>query len=189
MYADATNLWNKQGGDFNSSQVATTAVGPLTSLSANYKWSLPANMLEKWINDPTSNKGFILKSNSETTNSYKKFISGDDTSNPDYTPLLSVTYTSASRLGLKDYWTYDSHPIANGTSYTNLGTGNNIIQFNDYSLTGRGDTSVDFIRTYNSKSSESSPFGYGWSYTGGETIVEAYKIGSVLFTDHTVSGS
>ncbi|MFE6074186.1 polymorphic toxin type 8 domain-containing protein [Paenibacillus sp. NPDC057886] len=187
MYADATNLWSKLGGDFNASQVATTSVGPLTSLSANYKWSLPANMLEKWINDPTSNKGFMLKSNSETTNSYKKFISGDDTSNPDYTPLLSVTYTSASRLGLKDYWTYDSHPIANGTSYTNLGTGNNIIQFNDYSLTGRGDTSVDFIRTYNSKSSESSPFGYGWSYTGGETIVEAYKTGSVLFTDHTGS--
>ncbi|MFB8374542.1 polymorphic toxin type 8 domain-containing protein [Paenibacillus taichungensis] len=187
MYADATNLWSKQGGDFNASQVATTAVGPLTSLSANYKWSLPANMLEKWINDPTTNKGFMLKSNSETTNSYKKFISGDDTANPDYTPLLSVTYTSASRLGLKDYWTYDSHPIANGTSYTNLGTGNNIIQFNDYSLTGRGDTSVDFMRTYNSKSSESSPFGYGWYYTGGETIVDAYKTGDVLFTDHTGS--
>ncbi|WP_338709179.1 DNRLRE domain-containing protein [Paenibacillus amylolyticus] len=187
MYADATNLWSKQGGDFNASQVATTAVGPLTSLAANYKWSLPANMLEKWINDPTTNKGFMLKSNSETTNSYKKFISGDDTANPDYTPLLSVTYTSASRLGLKDYWTYDSHPIANGTSYTNLGTGNNIIQFNDYSLTGRGDTSVDFMRTYNSKSSESSPFGYGWYYTGGETIVDAYKTGDVLFTDHTGS--
>lgn len=183
MYADATNLWTKQGGDFNASQVATTNVGPLTSLAANYKWSLPSNMVEKWINDSSTNKGMLLKSSSETTNSYKKFISGDDTANTAYSPLLSVTYTSASRLGLEDYWTFDTHPIANGTSYTNLGTGNNVIQFTDYSLTGRANVSLDFIRTYNSKSSEGSPFGYGWSYTGSETIIDAYKTGTAIFTD------
>ncbi|WP_143067056.1 DNRLRE domain-containing protein [Paenibacillus sp. OK076] len=32
MYADATNLWSKQGGDFNSSQVATTTVGPCVNV-------------------------------------------------------------------------------------------------------------------------------------------------------------
>nr|WP_280521334.1 RHS repeat-associated core domain-containing protein [Paenibacillus mangrovi] len=183
MYADATNLWAKQGGDFNASQVATTTLGPLTSLAVNYKWSLPSNMVEKWINDSSTNKGLLLKSSSETTNSYKKFISGDDTANSAYSPLLSVTYTSASRLGLEDYWTYEPHPISNGTSYTNLGTGNNVIQFTDYSLAGRGNVSLDFIRTYNSKSSEGSPFGYGWSYTGSETIIDAYKTGTAIFTD------
>lgn len=63
-------------GDLNKEDSKQTRKSIL-KLSANYKWSLPANMLEKWINDPTTNKGFMLKSNSETTNSYKKFISGD----------------------------------------------------------------------------------------------------------------
>lgn len=180
---DATNLWTKQGGDYITSQMSTTPVGPMTSLFANYKWSLSPNLIESWAKDPSSNKGFLIKSSAETTNSYKKFISGDDTTNATYTPLLSVTYYSASRLGLEDYWTFDSHSLANGNSYTNLGTGNNVIQFTDYSLTGRGNVSLDFIRTYNSKSVEASPFGYGWSYTGSETIIDAYKTGKVLFTD------
>lgn len=183
MYADATNLWTKQGGDYITSQMSTTPVGPMTSLSANYKWSLSPNLIESWAKDPGSNKGFLIKSSAETTNSYKKFVSGDDTANATYTPLLSVTYYSASRLGLEDYWAFDSHSLANGNSYTNLGTGNNVIQFTDYSLTGRGNVSLDFIRTYNSKSVEASPFGYGWSYTGSETIIDAYKTGKVLFTD------
>lgn len=180
--ADATNLWAKQGSDFDS-QVSTATVGPLTSLATNYRWSVPTAMVEKWINTPSTNKGLLLKSMSETTNSYKKFISGDDTANPTYSPLLSVTYTSASRLGLEDYWTFDSHPISNGMSYTNLGTGNNVLQFTDYSLKGRADVAVDFTRTYNSKSAESSPFGYGWTYTGSETLIDAYKTSTVIFMD------
>ncbi|WP_211749624.1 polymorphic toxin-type HINT domain-containing protein [Paenibacillus sp. Marseille-Q4541] len=157
--------------------------GALTPLDVNYKWSLTPYMVEKWINQPDSNIGFLLKSTSETTNTYKKFISGDDTVNTEYTPLLSVTYTSASRLGLEDYWTFDSVALNSGVNYTNLGTGNNILEYNDFSLTGRGDVKLEFTRTYNSKSKEASPFGYGWSNSGSETLIDAHKTGRVFYTE------
>ncbi|WDH95127.1 DNRLRE domain-containing protein (plasmid) [Paenibacillus urinalis] len=183
MYSDAGTQWNSQGGDFNASQVSTAYVDTLTSLDFNYKWSLTPYMMEKWINNPDSNLGFLLKSSSETTNTYKKFISGDDTANTKNTPLLSVTYTSASRLGLEDYWTFDGISLGEGTSNVNLGTGNNVIQYTDYNLDSRGDTALVFGRTYNSKSVELTPFGYGWVYNGYESIYDAYKTGNVLYTE------
>ncbi|WP_336788309.1 DNRLRE domain-containing protein [Paenibacillus sp. MMO-177] len=181
--ATSTVSWTKQGGDFNTSQLYTQNVSSLTDLSVNYRWALSPTTIETWINDSTRNKGFLLKSNSETVNSYKKFISSDDTVNVNYTPLLSVTYYPASRLGLEDYWTYDNHSLTNGTSYTNLGTGNNVIQYTDYSLDEKGDTQLDLTRTYNSKAVETSPLGYGWSFTGSDTVVEATGAGIILYTD------
>ncbi len=183
-YADASNLWINKGGDFLSSQISTVAgISSLTSLDINYRWPIAPYIIDKWINDGTRNKGLLLKSTAETTNSYKKFISGDDTANPSNSPLLSVTYYPASRLGLESYWTFDSHPLVGGAGFTNLGTGNNILQFTDYSLEGRGNFGIDFTRTYNSKSVEQTPLGYGWSYTGSESIIENRHTGEVLFTD------
>lgn len=183
MYADAGKLWANQGGDYNSSQVATTIVGALTTLDVNYKWSLTPYMVEKWINNSDTNIGFLLKSTSETSNTYKKFISGDDTVNTKQTPLLSVTYTSASRLGVENYWSLDSRDVSDGTNQINLGTGNNFLSFNDFDLEGRGEIALEFDRNYNSKSIELTPFGYGWTYSGYESIIDAYKTGRVLYTE------
>ena len=182
-YADVGKSWTKDGGDFNVNQITTQNIGDLTPLSVNYKWSLTPYMIEKWVNNSESNIGFILKSTNENLNSYKKFISGDDTSNPSNTPLLSITYNSSSRLGLEDYWTFDSHSLNSINSYTNLATGNNVIEFNDYEFNSRNEININFTRYYNSKSRESSVFGNRWMFSGSQTLVDLYKIGVILLTE------
>ncbi|ANE45480.1 hypothetical protein SY83_03140 [Paenibacillus swuensis] len=179
--ANNGKAWTKPGGDFVAQPLSTVSgVGQLTS---KLQWPVSSNKVNEWINDKTKNNGLLLKSTNETTLSYKRFISSDETSVLGYGPLLSVTYYPASRLGLEPYWTYDSRGLVDGTSYTNLGTGNNVIQYTDYSLDGRGEFGIDFTRTYNSKSIEKSVFGYGWTFTGNESIIDANRDGIVLFTD------
>lgn len=174
--------WASPGGDFISTPTDTNQISYLTDLSVNYKWNI-TSLVDKWHKSPTTNYGIILKSNAESTNTYKKFISSDDLNNINNHPMLAVTYYPASRLGIEPFWDYDEHSLVGGTSYTNLTTGNNVVQYTDFSLTGRGNFGFDFTRTYNSKAVEDSPFGFGWTFTGNEKIVEAYSQNEVIFTD------
>lgn len=119
-------------------------------------------MVSGWLYNPESNLGLLLKSTSESTMIYKKFISSESTTNPlAYKPKLVVTYKTPNRLGLEDYWDYATHDISNGTNYVNLGTNNNVVQYTDFSLFNYGGFGLDFTRTYNSKDFEKSSFGYG----------------------------
>ncbi|WP_293017178.1 DNRLRE domain-containing protein [Paenibacillus sp.] len=176
---NGTTAWTNRGGDYKSTLIDSNQVSYLTDLGVNYKWDV-TNQIDKWR---SANYGILLKSLSESTNSYKKFISSDSTLNATNRPMLSVTYFNGSRLGLEKYWTYDSHDLVGGRSYTNMTTGNNVIQYNDLSLKGRGGMGVDFTRTYNSKALEDSPLGYGWSYSGSEAIMERYDRSKLVYKD------
>jgi RHS repeat-associated protein len=177
-----TTAWTNKGGDFIGTPVdSTSGIGPVVDLSLSMKWDLTKSV-KKWHGTPTSNKGILLKSASETTNSYKKFYSSDSTSN-DYVPMLAITYYSSSRLGLENYWTYDEHKLSNGKSFVNVTTGNHVLQFTDLSIPGRGGMGINFTRTYNYKSVEDSSLGYGWSFSGSEEIIERLNDNNVLFTD------
>ncbi|MED3662990.1 DNRLRE domain-containing protein [Ureibacillus terrenus] len=180
---DGVNAWTTSGGDYQSTPLSYLEdIGELLDLSFNLKWQVPTNVVEKWISNPQQNKGLLLKSHDETVKTYKKFISGDH-SLTEYSPLLVVTYYSASRLGLEPFWDYDEHSLVGGTSYTNLTTGNNVVQYTDFSITGRGNFGFDFTRTYNSKSVEDSPLGYRWTFTGNEKLTEVYNRNEVIYTD------
>lgn len=51
-------------------------------------------------------------------------------------------------------------------------------------LKGRGGFGVAFTRTHNSKASDDSPLGYGWTYSGGESIIEKKDNSSkAIYTD------
>jgi RHS repeat-associated protein len=164
--------WTSKGGDFISAPSATVTglTSPGTLDNSLKKWDVPASVVQGWISNQSTNYGILLKSTSEATINYKKFVSSESTLNSKYHPLLVVTYKSASRLGLEGYWLYDSHPLVGGTSYSNLGTGNNVIQYQDLVLPSRGGFDFTFTRTYNSKSVEKSAMGQGWTYTGNEKL-------------------
>ncbi|TVX93167.1 RHS repeat-associated core domain-containing protein [Paenibacillus agilis] len=182
--ANVNDPWKVKGGDFAAAQTSTVSgIGALTTLDIIYQWSIAPYIVDRWINDPTRNRGLLFKSHSETTNTYKKFISGDDTAFADYSPVLAITYYPASRLGMEPYWTYGSLPVGDGVSSANLGTGNHVLSFTDHVLDGRGNFGFSLTRTYNSKAVEHAPFGYGWSFTGSETIMEAPRAGEILYTD------
>ena len=180
-----STAWTNKGGDYKNTLLSTTGLSNLLDLSTNIKWKIPKDVVQKWIENPSTNHGFLLKSSDETKATYKKFISGDhpEFSSTSYSPMLVVSYYPISRLGFEDYWTYDYHPLTGGISATNLTTGNNIIQFNDFSFGSRGGTEIDFTRTYNSKSFEESPFGFGWTFTGNESIIDSPQDGEVIYTD------
>lgn len=174
-YAKITpsTAWTNPGGDY----VSSNKLGTLDSLTSPTnleneikRIDVPIHIIQNWKNDPSTNYGFMFKSDSETTNVYKKFISSESSVDSKYKPLLVVTYRTNARLGLEDYWLYDSHSLIGGSSYSNLTTNNNVIQYNDFSVSGRGDFGLDFNRTYNSKSYESSAMGYGWTFTGNEKL-------------------
>lgn len=167
-----STTWTTSGGDFESTPLSTVTglTSPGTLDSSMKKWNIPTSVIQGWLSNPSSNYGFLLKSTTEGTNYYKKFISSENTLDSKYHPLLVVTYKSISRLGLEDYWKFESQPLVGGTSYANLTTGNNIIQYEDIILPNKGGFSLPFIRTHNSKSVEKSLMGLGWTYTGNEKL-------------------
>lgn len=179
--------WTTVGGDYNTTPLST--VTGVSSVPSNVeegikRWSIPTSMVSGWLYNPESNLGLLLKSTSESTMIYKKFISSESTTNPlAYKPKLVVTYKTPNRLGLEDYWDYATHDISNGSNYVNLGTNNNVVQYTDFSLFNYGGFGLDFTRTYNSKDFEKSPFGYGWSFTGSEKLFYNDKYFNVEYKD------
>ncbi|MCM3005799.1 DNRLRE domain-containing protein [Priestia koreensis] len=167
-----STAWTTKGGDFNTTKLASVSglTSPTTMDNELKKWEVSPSLIQKWKENTGSNYGFILKSDTESTNIYKKFISSENSVDEKYHPKLVITYRTNARLGLEDYWLYDSHQLVGGTSYSNLTTDNNVIQYEDFSLTGRGGFGLDFKRTYNSKSKERSGMGYGWTFTGNEKL-------------------
>ncbi|MGG6447376.1 DNRLRE domain-containing protein [Pseudobacillus badius] len=181
----SSSLWTTSGGDYNAAKFSSQTVGALGSTwdANHYKWSITPSYMEKILASPDQNLGFMLKSAAEGTATYKKFYSGDNINYAGYSPLLSITYVSNSRLGLEDYWTYDEQELADGQAYVNLGTGNGVVQFTDFDISGRGGSGISFERTYNTKASEVDAFGPGWSFTGSESITETTTDKTVTYTD------
>ncbi|WP_282156222.1 polymorphic toxin type 8 domain-containing protein [Cytobacillus gottheilii] len=172
------NLWSKKGGDYTPVSLSNQTIGGLdTTLEEPplFKWAISDEIIDKWINHPSQNLGLMLKAQNESLATYKKFYSGDSsgaTGDLKYSPKLSVVYYPESRLGLEDYWSYSEHEISDGQGYVNLGTGNLVVENIDFSVSGRGNSGFSFARTYNSKAVEDSSVGYGWSYTGSDTITQ-----------------
>ncbi|WP_338749320.1 DUF6531 domain-containing protein [Bacillus sp. FJAT-52991] len=178
-------LWTNKGGDFNSTLLSSQTIGALDTTAAEpqlFKWTIKPEIIQKWMNDPSKNLGLILKATNENAATYKKFYSGDYSGKLQYSPKLTITYYPVSRLGHEDYWSYVEHSLADGQGYTNIGTGNLVLDFTDFEISGRGNSGFSFNRTYNSKAVEDSPIGYAWSFTGSETMAE-FPNGNVLYTD------
>ncbi|WP_338754762.1 DNRLRE domain-containing protein [Bacillus sp. FJAT-52991] len=178
-------LWTTNGGDYHPTKFSSQNVGALGSTleDNHYKWSITPSYMEQILASPNQSLGFLLKSASEGTASYKKFYSGDNLNYAGYSPLLVITYVSNSRLGLEDYWTYNEQELTDGQAYVNLGTGNGVVQFTDFDISGRGGSRISFERTYNTKASEVDALGPSWSFTGSESITEQTADKNITYTD------
>lgn len=181
-------LWTNKGGDYKPTSLSLQTIGALDTTLPEpklYKWPISTDVVQKWFAQPTQNIGLMLKAQNETLATYKKFYSGDasgTTGDLKYSPTLSITYAPVSRLGLEDYWSYAEHDLSDGQGYTNLGTGNTVLQFTDFEVSGRGNSGYAFSRTYNSKATDDTAAGFRWSFTGGETVTE-FDNKNVLYTE------
>ncbi|WP_251636707.1 DNRLRE domain-containing protein, partial [Sporosarcina sp. NCCP-2716] len=168
-------LWTAKGGDISPALLSSQTIGALDTTASEpqlFKWAISPEIVQNWMANPSSNLGVMLKATNEKTATYKKFYSGDYSGKLQYSPKLTITYYPVSRLGLESYWSYTEHDLSEGLGYVNLGTGNLVLDFTDFAISGRGNSGFEFARTYNSKAVEDSPVGYGWSFTGSETVSE-----------------
>jgi len=85
-----TETWSTAGGDFDPAASATTMVGG----TGTYVWSGPGMVadVQNWVNQPATNRGWILLGNESTTTTAKRFDSREN-ANQSVRPLLEIDFT------------------------------------------------------------------------------------------------
>jgi hypothetical protein len=86
-----SQFWTKVGGDFNATSSATINVGS----EDQYTWRSEQmkNDIQGWIDDPSTNFGWMLIGNESTSLTVKRFSSKESTDGP---PSMYVFYTQES---------------------------------------------------------------------------------------------
>ncbi|MEQ2468322.1 RHS repeat-associated core domain-containing protein [Niallia hominis] len=87
--------------------------------------------------------------------------------------VYATISTNGSLVGLEDYFTYGTHLIGTTEVSVNVTTGNLTLSQTDHSLFTKGDLGFDFTRYYNSKSTQASVLGKGWSFEGSEYLIKS----------------
>ena len=82
-------LWTNVGGDF----VAAASDTQSLNANGNYNWSSPAMVtdVQSWVNDPSTNFGWLLRGNEATIATSMRFASHE---NAVGAPSLSVDFTA-----------------------------------------------------------------------------------------------
>jgi RHS repeat-associated protein len=155
---DGVHSWSTAGGDFTSQTIpgGTQPYGERSML----EWYLGywtgiaiTPLVEKWVREPSSNHGVLLKAQTENTGFYDEFNqtghSEETAEGPEGEPSLVVVYTPV--LGAPSSSTITSIPLSDQASMgINVANGNLLISHQDVHLPGIG---YDFglTDTYNSE--------------------------------------
>ncbi|ARU62738.1 hypothetical protein CBW65_18520 [Tumebacillus avium] len=116
-------------------------------------WSFDITKIVKdWYTGEQPNYGIELRYQNET-HVMREIIASSPENGPHYGPVLEINYVPEP-LGEQSFWTFDG-PV-------NMANLNLYQSFMDISYPGLG-TDVELSRAYNSRSTESGFFGYGWS--------------------------
>lgn len=148
-----TKSWNSNSVNWNN-QPTTDAVISNQNISTDGDYTFyTTNLAKDWYSGKKANYGIMLKNTDETADR-KMFRSSDYSTDTSKKPKLTVAYT-IDPIGVESYWTTDE---ANVNTYN----GNFFKQETDVNIEGRG-LSLMVSRNYNSRSTSSGIFGYGWS--------------------------
>jgi hypothetical protein len=93
-----STFWSDPGGDFSLGASATISVSGI----ASYTWGSTAEMVadvQGWLDDPSSNHGWLVLGDETTTATAKKFNSREN-GNPSSRPKLIVEYEPATDADL-----------------------------------------------------------------------------------------
>ena len=88
----ATNLWDSPGGDFDPTASASLSVGA----TGSYTWPSSANLVadvQRWVDDPETNFGWILIGNEGSSRTAKRFDSRESSSLVQ--PQLTIEFAAA----------------------------------------------------------------------------------------------
>lgn len=91
-----STMWTTAGGDFSSTESAVVSVGGI----GVYTWASTAQLVadvQGWLNDPTSNFGWIIIGNEAAAKTSKRFDSRENPTSANR-PLLTVTFTASTSV-------------------------------------------------------------------------------------------
>ena len=90
------SAWTNSGGDFSTTSSASAVVSQ--SLDSSYTWGSTAAMVndvQKWLDSPGSNFGWLLMGDESTTQTFRQFYTREE-ANSEFRPELVIDYTAAS---------------------------------------------------------------------------------------------
>lgn len=92
----ASVFWNNPGGDFDAVPSASASV----AFSGLYTWTSPQLIddVQNWLDDPSSNHGWLLRGN-ESTNATSKRFDSRENSTPAFRPALTIEYLALDPPG------------------------------------------------------------------------------------------
>lgn len=162
----AMNSWTSSGVTWTN-QPSLGAVAESTSTvtgDGKFAWNV-TGLVYEWYHKGLANNGFVLKASDENPSGMDavSFFSSDlgwvgsqPPSEPDLRwPLLAITYNDPiDPLGQQPFWSYAGN--------VNIANGNLTLGAVDTAIPGVGLTAT-ITRVYNSRSTFSGAFGYGWT--------------------------
>ena len=147
-----TSDWTSGSVTWNTQP--TLAATPEDSLTQNtigwYDFNV-SNLVTGWYTAGVNNYGVALKLSDESVQ--RRIFYSSDYATTSSRPKIVVNY-DVNPLGEESFWTY-----AGGVHIAN---GNLMVTASDVNTPGRG-IPTTITRTYNSRSSNSGTFGYGWN--------------------------
>jgi RHS repeat-associated protein len=164
-WTSSTVTWNTQ--PTVGTQLSSVSVGG----PGEYNWDL-TSLAQGWYNGTTKNYGVSLWNQTET-NPQKTFYSSDYKTDTTKRPRLEITYT-INPLGQEKFWT-------TAYSYVNTYNGNFFLPETDVEIKGRG-IPAKIDRYYNSQSGTNGLFGFGWTSTMEQHLVDSGN-GPIQYTD------
>lgn len=93
----ADDFWVAPGGDY-SNQVSATTIAPGVTGPIFWKSALMASDIQGWVDDPTSNFGWIIRAEDEVTPGNAKRFDSRENGNVATRPRLTVEFDSVPRF-------------------------------------------------------------------------------------------
>lgn len=115
----STVFWTTAGGDFETTAAATASISA-GATSVSFSGTALTAQVAAWIANPTTNYGWLLKSNNETTASgnIEKFYSRESATSDALKPTLLVYYTLTDINGTAQSANADVYPSVVSNSFS-----------------------------------------------------------------------
>lgn len=163
-----STAWTDAGGTHVSAATSTnTAIG-----GGSFGWEewYVQSLVQKWLNDPTTNNGVLVKSTNEASANAVSFHSWNyaDAMGQGVAPHVVIFWSPIT--GVDDHYTYESRQLAaRRTAKVNVASGNLVVEETDLGIKGTG-MDLSLQRQYNSRRAEESgdlDLGHKWTMTHG----------------------
>ncbi|PTM59264.1 DNRLRE domain-containing protein [Desmospora activa] len=171
-----TETWTETGATWNRQPQVGAAISNQTVTDADWYDFFLTALARDWYSGKTANHGVSIRHATET-NDRKSYFSSEYAADPTRKPKLTITYT-IDPLGKEEFWT-------TAASNVNTYNGNFFLcdcsETRDINIPGRGIPAA-VERAYNSRSTESGIFGYGWTSNLEQRITDNGH-GPLIYTD------